>query len=62
MTDADADGIADDEGTSERTIRITLNPAGPDNPAMLWVWDTTEVPSGLHFNAPAEGPVLAPGE
>jgi hypothetical protein len=62
VTDADADGIADDEGTTERTIRLTLNPAGPDNPAMLWVWDTTEVPSGLHFNAPAEGPVLTPGE
>jgi hypothetical protein len=61
VTDANADGIADDEGTSERTIRITLNPAGGDNPAMLWVWDTTEVPSGLHFNAPAEGPVLTPG-
>ena len=29
---------------------------------MLWVWDTTEVPSGLYFNAPAEGPVLARGE
>jgi hypothetical protein len=62
VTDANADGVADDEGTSERTIRVMLNPAGPDNPAMLWVWDTTEVPSGLHFNGPTEGPVLAPGE
>ena len=61
VTDADADGVADDEGTTERTIRLGLSPQGPDSPAVVWVWDTTEVPSGLHFNAPAEGPVLAPG-
>jgi hypothetical protein len=60
VTDVDADGIADDEGATERTIRLQVRAQTIDNPFMVWVWDTTEVPSGLHFNGPVDGPVLTP--
>jgi hypothetical protein len=61
VTDANGDGVADDEGTTEHTIKLRLTPKGPANAAVVWVWDTTEVPSGLHFNGPADGPVSTVG-
>ncbi len=40
--------------------KIKLNPQGADNPLMVWVWDATEVKSGLDFNGLADGPVITP--
>lgn len=62
VTDANQDGIADDEGTTTRTIKLKLNPQGSDNPFMVWVWDATEVKSGLDFNGTLDGPVVSPAE
>jgi hypothetical protein len=36
------------EGTFSRTVRVDLSSSGETQSA--WVWDTTEVPSGITFN------------
>lgn len=38
----------DGDGTTERTVRITVDSYNDQQSA--WVWDTTEVPSGITFN------------
>ena len=38
----------DGDGTTERTIRVTIDSYNEQQSA--WVWDTTEVPSGITFN------------
>ena len=38
----------DGDGTTERTIRVTIDSYNEQQSA--WVWDTTEVPSGVVFN------------
>lgn len=52
--DLNDDGIADNEyGSIEHTVKLALNSYYIDqNPLMVWVWDTTEVPSGITFNPP----------
>jgi hypothetical protein len=38
----------DGDGTIERTVRVTIDSYNEQQSA--WVWDTTEVPSGITFN------------
>jgi hypothetical protein len=52
LVDLDGNGESDNPtGVEEHTIRIALNGYQIiQNPAVVWVWDTTEVPSGIDFN------------
>ena len=46
------------DGATERTFNLTLHSQYVDqNPLVAWVFDTTEVPSGITFNPVATEPV-----
>jgi hypothetical protein len=59
VIDVETGGAAleDGDGTEEHTVRLLLglaNGIAGEHPhgSNLWVWDTTEVPSGITFNPP----------
>jgi hypothetical protein len=50
--------LEEGDGTTERTFTLTLHSQYVDqNPVIGWVFDTTEVPSGITFNPAAIEPV-----
>jgi len=52
LEDLDKDGVADPgDGTVKHTVTLQLQHTYIDaSPVGAWVWDTTEVPSGIVFN------------
>jgi hypothetical protein len=51
--------FATEDGDGTKTREIILNLAASSEPLMGWVYDTSEVPSGITFNpAAAKGPVI----
>lgn len=53
VVDVNTGGLAkeDGDGTAERSVMLVLDSAVAEQ-ASGWVWDTTEVPSGITFNPP----------
>ncbi len=52
VVDVVTTGLAKESASGQHEIQINVRIRGTGTPNAVWVWDTTEVPSGITFNDP----------